>query len=317
MYATTTFDEQGLIIVFMGSFAGFEMNLLEPRTLKLLARYDLVQRPSTFESVIKMNPDIMMSDTSSSYFYLDHEGYAVIADSQQQILRLGHRQKTSGEWEFYLANQWDLSAHVPHDCMSFSNWFPQSECDPITSVTPDHQGLIWWVTLHGRIGTLNTKTGDIRSIQLAGEEIQNSFAAAEDGVYIVTDHAMYGFNTSTNGSPNVMWREAYNRGGDRKLGAISQGSGTTPTLLGDDYVIIADNADPRVNLLVYRRNPDYKGERLICQLPLFDDHNSAVEISMIAWGNSIIAKNDFGYTNAFQQKDWERVARRFYQNSYS
>jgi len=307
MYATTTFDNQGLMIVFMGSFAGFELNLLEPRSLKLLAKYDLPQRPSTFEGVVKMDADVFMKDTSSSYFYLDQQGYAVIADSTQHIQRLGHRQKSNGDWEFFLDQSWDISGHVPNDCMSSTNWFPSQECDPITSVTPDHNGLIWWVTLHGRIGTLNPETDVIKSIQLENEEIQNSFAAARDGIYIVSDYAMYGFKTDKDGAPLVVWREQYDRGDNRKLGAISQGAGSTPTLLGDDYVVIADNADPKVNLLVYRRRPDIQGKRLVCKVPLFNDDKSAVEISMIAWNRSIITKNDYGYTNAFQQETWDQV----------
>lgn len=308
MYATTTFDSKGLLIVFMGSFAGFELNLLEPKTLKLLAKYNLPQRPSTFEGVVKMNPDVFMKDTSSSYFYLDHEDYAVIADSTQRIIRLGHRQKANGEWEFFEANRWDMTSHVPNDCMSFTNWFPNKECDPITSVTPDYDGYIWWVTLHGRVGTLNPNNGEIKSFKFETEEIQNSFAVDKDAVYILTDHAMYAFEKDIEGTPQIQWREEYDRGKSRKLGAISQGSGSTPTLLGEKYLVIADNADPKVNLLVYRRKPAYSGERLVCRVPLFEDHQSAVEISMIAWGNSVITKNDFGYTNAFQQKEWGEVA---------
>lgn len=308
MYATTTFDDDGLLIIFMGSFGGFELNLLEPRTLKLLATYELPQRPSTFEGVIKMDADVFMKDTSSSYFYLDNEGFAVIADSTQHIQRVGHRKNIDGQWEFFLDKKWDMSEHVSNDCMSFGNWFPKGECDPITSVTPDFQGLVWWVTLHGRVGTLNPKTGDIKSIRFETEEIQNSFAASEDGIYIVTDHAMYGFNTLTDGTPNIVWRELYDRGGNRKLGAISQGAGPTPTLIGEDYLAFADNADGKVNLVVYRRRAEVQGERLICKVPLFEAGTSAVEISMIAWDKSIITKNDYGYTNAFQQSSWHEIA---------
>ena len=63
-----------------------------------------------------------------------------------------------------------------------------------------------------------------------------------------------------------------------------------------------------MNLLVYRRDPDFQGERLICKVPLFEEDASAAEFSMIAWERSIILVNTFGYLNAFQQKDWESVA---------
>jgi hypothetical protein len=147
MCATTTFTQEGLLVVFCGFFGGFELNLLEPRTLKLLAKYALPMRPSTFEGVVKFDPDIFMKDTSSSYFYLDHE----------------------------------------------------------------------------------------------------------------------------------------------------------------DFVVIADNADPQTRVLVIRRGPQVQGNRLVCQVPVFEPGESVIEIPMIAWGNTIITKNDAGYRNAFEQKRWDTM----------
>ena len=46
------------------AFLGFELNLFEPHTLKLLARYRLPTRPSTFEAAVKLNIDIIFLDTS-------------------------------------------------------------------------------------------------------------------------------------------------------------------------------------------------------------------------------------------------------------
>lgn len=172
--------------------------------------------------------DKVMADTSGgAYFYLDNEGYVVLADAREKIVRIGHRQTDKGDWEFFVADRWNLSDVVPHDCLSPTNWSPEGECDPITSVTPDYTGLIWWVTLRGRIGTLDPKTGKAQ----------------------------------------VMWREPYDRGTKRKEGLINQGAGSTPTLIGDRYVTTNDNADRRVNLLVYRREPEFRGERLVLHGP--------------------------------------------------
>ena len=49
------------------------------------------------------------------------------------------------------------------------------------------------------------------------------------------------------------WRAPYDRGTARKVGQINQGSGTTPTFLGRNFVAITDNADARMHVLVYRR----------------------------------------------------------------
>lgn len=309
MCATVTFDKGGRLVALCASMAGFELHLLQPRSLELLARFELPGRPSSFQALVKRDAKIVMTDTSGgAYFYLDDQDRAVLIDSRQRLLRVGHRQTDSGEWEFYLADSWELGGdYVPQDCMDWDNWFPEGECDPATAVMPDHEGNIWWVTLRGRVGTLQPETGRIRMMQLEGEEIQNGFSVAEDGVYIVTDHALYSMKAAADGAPTVVWRESYDRGSGKKVGSINQGSGTTPTLIGDRYITVTDNADERINLLVYRREADYEGQRLICSVPLFSKGASATDNSMVAWGRSIFLENNHGYQNAMQQTDWSAV----------
>jgi hypothetical protein len=134
-----------------------------------------------------------------------------------------------------------LSDIVPHDCVSPTNRSPEGECDPITAVMPDFDGLIGWVTRRGRVGTIN------------------------------------------------------------------QGSGTTPTLLGDDYVTIADNADGRMNLIVYRRAQGFVGQRPVCSVPIFVEGHSVTDNSMIGFNRSIILENNAGYTHARGQHDWSNA----------
>ncbi len=308
MIATTVFTSEGLLLSFMGSFLGFELNLLNPRSLELLARYDLPQRPSTFAGVITANMDLLMADTSGGgYFYLDDQDRAVLGDARQHIVRIGHRRTEDGDYELYLADDWDVSHLVPHDCLAMNNWFPDGECDPITSVMPDADGRIWWVTIHGRVGAVDPATGEARAMQFQGEEIQNTFAADMEAVYILTTHALYAMKAGEDGSPEVIWRQAYDRGGTRKVGVASHGSGTSPTLLGDRYILIVDNASPRSRLRVYLRQPDVEGDRLVCTLPLFDEGRSGVELSLVAWERSIVIANTYGYKNSFQQESYADV----------
>lgn len=307
--ATVTFDREGNLIALCSSGVNLRLTLLAPRTLDTLAQYALPGRPSTFAALVHLDVEKIMSDTSGgAYFYLDHEDRVVLADSRQHVQRIGHRRSAAGGWEFYLDREWDLTAQVPNDCFDWNNWFPRGECDPMTAVMPDHRGLIWWVTRKGRIGTLNPDDGRVRVMRLDGEEIQNGFSVAQDGVYIVSDHAMYGLQARPDGTPAVMWRESYDRGTSRKVGSINQGSGTTPTLLGDDYVSITDNADGRINLLVYRRRADVVGSRLVCRLPLFEAGASATDNSAIGFGRTLLIENNAGYHNAFVQRDWSAVA---------
>lgn len=308
MCATVTFNKEGKLLALCASLAGFEIHMLEPRSLELLARYELPGRPSSFQALVKRDPSIIMTDTSGgAYYYLDDHDRIVLADSTQRIIRLAHRQDDNGRWSFYLDGSWDLSKDAPNDCMDWGNWFPEGECDPITAVMPDSSGNIWWVTRYGRVGTLNPETGQVNSIRLGKEEIQNGFSVDNDAVYIVSDHATYSMKASAEGTPEILWRETYDRGSARKVGTINQGSGTTPTLIGDRYITVTDNADDRINLLVYRRATDVKGERLICTIPLFSEGASVTDNSMIGYGRSIIIENNFGYTSATEQSDWSAI----------
>lgn len=185
-----------------GTFSGFKVKLLEPRTLATLAEYQLPQRSSTVEAITSLDFAKIFKDTSGgAYFYLDDQDRAVLADSRQHILRLAHSQNPDGSWKFTVDDDWDLTAQVPHDCVTWTNLWPSGTCDPVTSVMPDWDGRIWWVTRQGRVGTVDPTTDRIRSVRLPGEEIQNSFSVAEDGVSIVSDHALYSFRAAPTAPP--------------------------------------------------------------------------------------------------------------------
>ncbi|WP_406276824.1 hypothetical protein OHT93_33565 [Streptomyces sp. NBC_00191] len=297
--ATATFDSAGRLITVCGTFTGFLLKLLDPRTLDTLAEYKLPQRSSTVEAITRLDFSKIFKDTSGgAYFYLDDQDRVVLADSRQHVLRIAHERAADGTWRLTVEDDWDLTAHVPHDCVSWTNLFPSGTCDPVTSVMPDWQGRIWWVTRLGRVGTVDPRTSAIRSVRLDGEEIQNSFSVAEDGVSIVSDHALYSFRADAEGTPRIQWRQTYDRGTGTKPGSVNQGSGTTPDLFGDGYVAITDNADDRMNVLVYRRGTGIPADRrLVCKVPVFGSGASTTDNSLITWGNSIVVENNYGYEN--------------------
>src|SRR5204863_2365654 len=94
------------------------------------------------------------------------------------------------------------------------------------------------------------------------------------GVYVVTNKALYRLDADASGAPTVTWREPYPNSGIAKPGQSDAGSGTTPTLMGADYVAILDNADP-MDVVVYRRAKTVSGARLVCMSPVFDKGASA------------------------------------------
>jgi hypothetical protein len=125
--------------------------------------------------------------------------------------------------------------------------------------------------------------------------VTNSVATDETGgMYVVSTHALYRLDATSEGTPEITWRETYDRGTRVKPGNLSQGSGTTPTLLGKRWVAINDNADPQTNILVYDRRTGVE-DRLHCTQPVLAADAGTTDNSLVAAGNSFIIENNYGY----------------------
>jgi hypothetical protein len=137
------------------------------------------------------------------------------------------------------------------------------------------------------------------------EQIQNSFSVGPDGVYMVTNVALYKlwFNEKTRHIElDPKWAPNYAKGdlfyeNDRKIkpGHLNNGSGTTPTLIDDRFVAIVDNAPGHVNLNIFRQEDG----TLVSKLPLFESGAGAVENSVVAYGDHLIVGNTYGYVDPF------------------
>jgi hypothetical protein len=66
--------------------------------------------------------------------------------------------------------------------------------------------------------------------------------------------------------------------------------------MGGDFVTIADNADPFMNVLVYKRARQVDGPRLVLSQPVFAENLGCTENSLIATDTSILVENNYGYT---------------------
>lgn len=139
------------------------------------------------------------------------------------------------------------------------------------------------------------------------EEIQNSFSVGNDGVYIVTNYALYKLRFNEEKKEIEMdpkWAGNYVDGGliyanDHKVkpGQLNNGSGTTPTLVDDRFVAICDNDSGSVNLCVFTQETG----KLIFRYKLFAGTGGAVENSVVAYGNSLIVGNTYGYKDVFRE----------------
>ena len=283
--ATVTFDAKGRLICISGNLFGFRLLLMDPLTLDILAETSLPQRESMKEFLATGDWKVIMKDTSGgAYFHLMKGDKPIIAASDN-VIRIFRIDESSGRTEWRVESEFDVKQSI-------------SNKSTIVDAMPDWKGNIWFITRDGYVGTIDANTGGIRTIRLVGEEIQNAMAIAEDGIYIVSDFALYRFETDvSNGNPKWTWREVYDRGTKVKPGSINMGSGTTPTLIARDYVAITDNADGRVNVMVYKRRDDVQGERLLCKQPVFDEGRSTSENSLISYSNSLIVENNYLYSS--------------------
>ena len=277
---TINFDKQGRVVTVCVSNRTPTLLLLDPETLHVLAAHELPARRTPLLRLRKI-----MNDTSGgAYFYLDQKNRAVVgtADGTIEVVAI-----VDGEGAPRLVREHriDLRAALA---------FRDGSLDKITAVLPDYRGNYWFTARYGTVG-LVTPDHVVHSVRLSGEEIENSFSVDPEAAYVVSDHALYRFEQDAAGKPSVRWRQTYDRGTHRKVGQINQGSGTTPTLLGSDYVAIGDNAFPRMNVVVMRRGGESDQERVVCRTPVFAPGKSATENTFIGYQRSLIVENNAGY----------------------
>ncbi|MGH3412727.1 MAG: hypothetical protein ACRDPH_06580 [Marmoricola sp.] len=271
--ASVTFDSHGRIVTVCPSLTGATLRMLDPTTLATIASYRLPAR----RGLPSFN-----DFSGGGYFYLDNHDRAVVTTFTDHLLVLAERGT-----RFARARDVDLNAATGGS--------------PVLSALPDWAGRIWFVTRSGVVGFV-TRHDRIRAHHLpAGEQIANSFAVDESGgMFVASAHALYRFDVR-HGRPAVTWRRAYDRGTRQKPGQVSQGTGTTPTLVGrassrgGGWIAITDNADPRMHVLVFRRGKQGPGRRPACRQAVFprgrgDDANSLISVP-----GGLIAENNYGY----------------------
>lgn len=268
--ATLAFDSHERLVALCGDVQGPRLHVIDPESMRMLATKELPERQ---DSDKRPWEDLC----GGAYFYLDSRDRAVVATTDRRILAVD-TSDADGNADLTTDQTWDLSKVVPDD-------------DCLVALLPDWSGRIWFATQDGRVGTVSPEGGKPRVHEL-GEEIANSFATDETGgTYVVTTRALYRLTADDNGNPAVTWRTAYDRGAERKPGQLSQGSGTTPTILDGGIVAITDNAEPRMHVVFLERATG----REICKAAVFEDGASATENSLVSVGDGVIVENNHGY----------------------
>ncbi len=271
--ATIAFDSRDRIVGLCGGLEGFTMMVIDPVTLRPISEL----RTSARNLLTSANP--FTDICGGTYFFLDGDDVAYPTTSKKTVLKI----KVQPNGKLLKQQEWSLTEHVP-----------ASDC--LIATMPDWDGRLWFFTQQGTVGTLDRETGAVQVMNLPdGEQVTNSVATDETGgMYVVSTHALYRLDATAAGVPEVTWREVYDRGSRLKPGNLSQGSGTTPTLLGDRWVAINDNADPQTNVLVYDRQ-EGATDRLHCTQPVLENNAGTTDNSLVAVGNSFIIENNYGY----------------------
>jgi hypothetical protein len=278
--ATLATDSRGrLISVCPSIIAPPQARIIDPDTLETIATYNLPDGPSVGDT------PTFQDYTSGGYFFLDERDRIWVPTKTNFLYVLGQTETGDG---FRLERTFDLTGVVD----------PGSE--RISSVLPDFRGRLWFVTKQsGTVGTLDRKTGKVRTIRL-GERVQNSFTVDSGAVYIASDRRLYRIWADSKGKPRIEWSARYRTIGRKKPGQADTGTGTTPTILRGGFIAITDNADP-MNVVVFRTGKKLrKGlKRKVCEVPVFGKGAGATENSLIGIGRSLIVENNYGYGDPF------------------
>jgi hypothetical protein len=268
-------DSHGRLIAVCVNPTKVHINVLDPKTLKVLTSKHVANRP--------FRPDFATNFAGGGYAVLDNKDRVIMPTTDGRITRWTVSNK-KGDPEITKLDEFDVTDGL-------------GPGEGINSTLPDVSGKWWIVGQLGSVAALDMETGKVESTYFSDVDIENSFAVSKNGgAYVVTSKELV-YLTLTDGKPVVSWREPYDQGVRVKPGQTSQASGTTPTLLLDErFVAITDNADPRMNVLVFDTAPGLaEGERQVCKVPVFGKNTSATDNSLIAMGPALFVENNYGY----------------------
>jgi hypothetical protein len=270
--ATLAFDSRERMIALCGAVSGPVMHIIDPDSMNPVASLDLPGRTGTTGK--KPWEDLC----GGAYFYLDDTDTALVGTTVRTI-DVVSTSAADGKPQLTRERTIDLTDVVPKD-------------DCVIALMPDWNGDgTWFVSRHGRVGHVGTNTPpEVLNLR---EDISNSVSVDKDGLYVVTDSALYKLTIGDAG-PTILWRTAYTNSGVDKSGQLSPGSGTTPTVLPSGLVAITDNAEPQMNVQFY----DAVYGSLVCEVPVFGKGESSTDNSLTAVGDaSVVVENNYGNDN--------------------
>lgn len=298
-------DDAGRItttVVLKGGVA--HLVALDPDTYEMLATYPPLDEPSNL--------------TLSSVIYTQvRASRIIVADNEQHVLEMERVETKDKSTSFVKVRDTNLSPYFAQDAK-------------LIGIGHDSKDNLWFAT--GGITSLHAPSassatigyrepgGKVHTLELDKMQVENNFAVNGDRVFLVTgppnddkpeqqaaaEGYLYALEAGMDGV-QVIFKTPYDAGSGIKKGALSRGTGASPSLLGHKYVAITDNADDQVNIKIYEQFPkDVSSDiKPVCTVPIFGPGASAVENAMVAYWDgdatySVVANNFFNAPSAFQ-----------------
>ena len=152
-----------------------------------------------------------------------------------------------------------------------------SEVTCVTGIGADRPGRTWFSASDGSVGLVAGER--VRTLDL-DDPVDRPLAVRNDAVYVAGAHGLHKV-IAARGKPVLAWSSAYD-GGER---------GSAPVVLPSGLVAVADDRDPRLQVVLHRGDTG----AVVCRVELFDDDESATDGGMVAAGDSVLVLNQHGY----------------------
>jgi hypothetical protein len=240
-------DSHGRLVSLCGSADAPVLRLVDPDNLRQLASKDLPER-----------------DDSPCFgaFYVDAHDRAVVATTDRRILLVS---TADAEGDPDLTTQ--ATVGIEDD-------IPDEDC--VVGLQPDWQGRTWFVSAGGRVGVVDD--GKVRVADLA-EQVDRPLTVTRDGVYVVSEEAVYRIGAAAGAKPTLAWRTPYDGT-----------SGSAPVVLSSGLVAVAVNGDSGLQVVLHR--PGDGAE--VCHTAVFGDDDSSTDGGLVAAGDAVVVQNASG-----------------------
>jgi hypothetical protein len=267
------FDAEGRFTAGGVTSTGFVLNAIDPVTLETIATWT----PPVNQTLIFTYMQMTMNDSQ------------IVVPSKQGHIFVVRRDNTVEPPVFTTLRDIDLSPFLLSGEQLLNSMYDSN--------------LNIWFTTGGIVGagdaaqdstTLGyvTPSNDVYVNHIPNQMVENGIAISNETIFVVTgpsgtaNHTnatgyMYAFQQGCEEPITILWNSTYAAGDALKPGGFARGSGTTPTLLGQEYLAITDNDNVQVSMLIYRQARQDMENQLVCKVPIFQPRASAVDTGTI------------------------------------